>query len=331
MDSMGFDLRQTANWEALVQEVLTNSIIEGEQLPAPEVRSSLARQLGIDYAGVAVKDRRVDSTVAIMLDATKRWQDPLDKARMFRWQAALFPDGRNYAGPIITNSWRNDADGPMKVTSGAFGKEKVHFEAPAATLLEDEMRVFLNWVNEEQGLDLLMKAGVAHLWFITIHPFEDGNGRVARTLSDYIMAKSDGSDMRFYSLSSAIQDRKAEYYEQLEKTQLGSMDITNWMLWFLDVVNDAFCQASKTLEKVLYRAKFWQQYSSHAFNERQVKMLNKLMDGIEGKLNSSKWAKMTKCSTDTALRDITQLLNVGALLKEEGGGRSTSYCLTSVV
>jgi Fic family protein len=317
MEALGFQLKAEANLQTLTLDVLKSSEIEGELLDADQVRSSIARRLGMDIAGLVPSDRHVDGVVEMLLDATQQYQQPLTADRLFGWHSALFPSGR---------SGMRTAD-PMQVVSGAMGKEKIHFEAPDADRLEEEMRQFINWFNEDIYMDPIIKAAIAHLWFVTVHPFDDGNGRIARAITDMQLSCADESAQRFYSMSAQIRKERKEYYEILESTQKGSMNITNWLGWFLQCLDRALEASSETLASVLKKASFWEKHATTSLNQRQRLMLNKLLDGFEGKLNTSKWAKVTKTSPDTALRDIQDLMNKGILEKEEGGGRSTCYCL----
>lgn len=329
METLGFGLRAEATLLTLTLDVLKNSEIENEILDPEQVRSSIARKLGMEIAGLIPADRHVEGAVEIALDAIQHFDKPLTKERLFNWHAALFPTGRSSMHPIIVGNWRNDSHGPMQVVSGPYGREHVHFEAPAANRIENEMNVFLAWFNEKQMIDPILKAGLAHLWFVTIHPFEDGNGRIARTLTDLQLALADGSRQRFYSLSAQIKKERTSYYNNLEKAQKNSLDMTHWLEWFLNCINHALAETTNTLSNVLYKAHFWEKHRMTPFNERQRLMLNKLFEGFTGKLTSSKWAKMAKCSQDTAARDIQNLIEKGILIKEEAGGRSTSYILTT--
>lgn len=328
MDSLGFHLQTEASLQTLTLDVLKSSEIEGEQLDADQVRSSIARRLGIDVAGLIPSDRNVDGIVEMMLDATQQFQQSLSANRLFGWHTALFPTGRSGMHPIKVGAWRDHTtDDPMQVVSGASGRETVHFRAPDADRLEQEMKQFLIWFNHDSTNDPVLKAALAHLWFVTIHPFDDGNGRIARAIADLQLARADGSSQRFYSMSAQIRKERKEYYHILETTQKGSLDITSWLRWFLECLNRSILATDETLSVVLHKARFWEKYNATQLNERQRIMLNKLLDGFEGKLNSSKWAKITKTSTDTALRDILDLLQKKILVKEVGGGRSTSYTL----
>lgn len=325
MEALGFNLKSDAVLKTLTLDVLKSSEIEGEILHPEQVSSSIARRLGMEVSGLVTSDRHVDGVVEMMLDATQGYERPLDFDRLFGWHSALFPAGRSGMYKIIVGDWRDDSTGPMEVISGAMGKEKVHFQAPAAALLPYEMKTFVDWFNSDTRLDPVLKAGLAHVWFITIHPFDDGNGRMARAITDMMLARADGSPQRFYSMSAQIRVERKAYYEMLEGTQKGSLDITLWLQWFLDCLHDALLATDETLQQVLFKSHFWQKYATVSFNERQHMMLNKLLDDFDGKLTSSKWAKITKCSGDTALRDIQDLIVKGALRKELAGGRSTNY------
>ncbi len=327
MAALGFEFRQEAFLETLTDDVLKTSEIEGEFLEPEQVRSSLARRLGMDIAGLTPSDRHVDGVVEMMLDATREFSKPLTAERLFDWHAALFPTGRSGMYKINVGQWRSDETGPMQVVSGAMGREQVHFQAPDAGRLEAEMPLFLDWFNAEQPLDPVLKSGIAHLWFVTIHPFDDGNGRIARAIADLQLSKAEVSPQRFYSMSAQIRAQRNEYYRLLEKTQRGSSDTTEWLHWFLECLQNALLAADATLERVLAKARFWEKHATTILNQRQVLLLNRLLDGFEGKLTSSKWAKIAKCSSDTALRDIADLMNKGVLEKDEGAGRSTSYSL----
>jgi len=299
--------------------------IEGEMLNLESVRSSIARRLGVDIGAVAPVDRHVEGMVEMVLDATSRAASPLTGERLFGWHAALFPTGYSGMNKIAVGQWRDDAAGTMQVISGPMGRRKVHFQAPPADVLPAETSRYLAWANEETGEPMLIKAGLAHLWFVTLHPFDDGNGRIARAVGDLFLARADGSPQRFYSLSAQIQRERRDYYDVLERTQKGTLDVTGWLAWFLGTLGRAVTSSQTTLDAVLVKARFWQRWAGMPLNERQVKLLNRLLDGFEGKLTSSKWAAIAKCSPDTALRDITQLLELGVLKKSPGGGRSTGY------
>jgi Fic family protein len=327
MESIGFDLRNEATLETLTLDVLKTSEIEGEYLNTDQVRSSIAKRLGMEIAGSVESDRNIDGIVEMMLDATQNCSKPLTTERLFDWHAALFPTGRSRMHKITVAAWRTDSTGPMQVVSGAMGKEKVHFQAPDSSLLKSEMGRFMKWFNTDTELDLVLKAAVAHLWFVTIHPFDDGNGRIARALTDMLLAQSDNSSQRFYSMSAQIRIERKQYYEKLEKTQKGDLDITDWIIWFLSCLKNALKSTDTILSRVLYKADFWNKHGKTIMNQRQKKLLNKILDGFEGKLTSSKWAKIAKCSKDTAIRDINDLINKDILKKDEAGGRSTNYVL----
>jgi Fic family protein len=324
MERLGFDLRNEALLDTLTLDVIKSSEIEGEFLNPGQVRSSIARSLGMEMAGAVGSDRNIDGVVEMMLDATQKCFNPLTADRLFAWHAALFPTGRSGMYKITVASWRKDTTGPMQVVSGALGKEKVHFQAPDSDLLEKEMTRFIDWFNEHE-MDLVIKAAIAHLWFVTIHPFEDGNGRITRALTDMLLARADNSSQRFYSLSAQIRLERKRYYALLEKTQKGNLDITEWIIWFLNCLIKALKSTDSVLTKVLFKADFWQKHIDTSINDRQRKLLNMLMDGFNGKLSSSKWAKIGKCSKDSAVRDINDLIEKGILQKEAAGGRSTSY------
>ena len=331
---VGLALREQATLMALTSEVLKTSEIEGEQLNADSVRSSIARRLGVDIGALAAVDRNVDGVVDMVLDATARCHAPLTAQRLFGWHAALFPTGYSGLHPIAVGQWRDDRSGdneePMQVVSGAYGRQKVHFEAPGAGVLPAETERFLEWFNADAAMPPLVKAGLAHLWLVTLHPFDDGNGRIARAVGEMALARCEQAPQRFYSLSAQIQRERSDYYSQLERTQKGAMDVTPWLQWFLGCLLRAVQGAGTTVDHVLVKARFWQRWAGTAMNERQIKLVNRLLDGFEGKLTSSKWALIAKCSADTALRDINELVQLGALCKSESGGRSTSYELGDV-
>jgi len=341
METLGFPLRSEAVLQTLTLDVLKSSEIEGEILDRSQVRSSIARRLGMKISGLVPSDRYVDGVVEMMLDATQNFNKPLTKDRLFGWHASLFPAGRSGMHKITVGTWRNDRHGPMRVVSGVVGRERVHFEAPEANCLKGEMKNFLSWFNGSTSLatggsvnlDPVLKAGIAHLWFVTLHPFEDGNGRIARAIADMQLAHADGSRERFYSMSVQIRQERNTYYRVLEKTQKNTnvtkagIDVTLWLVWFLDCLNRALEATENTLADVFKKALFWESHSVESINERQRIVINKLFDGFEGKLTSSKWAKIAKCSQDTALRDILDLVEKGILTKDFAGGRSTSYLL----
>lgn len=324
---VGMALRDQASLAALTEDVLKTSAIEGELLAVDSVRSSIARRLGVDIGALAPVDRHADGVVAMVLDATSNSQAALTQARLFSWHAALFPTGYSGLTPIKVGAWRDDANGPMQVVSGPMGRQRVHFQAPPAQHLALEIQRLLDWINSPAQEPPLIRAGLGHLWLVTLHPFDDGNGRIARALGDLLLARADGSAQRFYSLSAQIQRERKAYYAILERSQKATMDVTEWLTWFLQALLRALEQAQLTLDAVLHKTRFWQQYASAALNTRQVKVLNRLLDGFEGKLTSSKWAAIAKCSSDTALRDIQDLLGRGVLVKADAGGRSTSYTL----
>lgn len=333
MEVLSFPLRSEAILQTLTLDVLKSSEIEGEILDPKQVRSSIARRLGMDIGGLVSSDRHVDGVVEMMLDATQNFDKPLTKDRLFGWHSSLFPTGRSGMHKITVGAWRNDNHGPMRVVSGAAGRERVHFEAPEAGRLNGEMKNFLSWFNQTMDIDSMLKAGIAHLWFVTLHPFEDGNGRIARAIADLQIARADGSRDRFYSMSVQIRQERNAYYDVLEKTQKNTgvtkagIDITAWLEWFLACLSRALGTTESTLADVFKKARFWESHPSGSINERQQIMINKLFDGFEGKLTSSKWAKIAKCSQDTALRDILDLVEKGILIKDSAGGRSTSYLL----
>ena len=323
---VGFGLRDQASLAALTEDVLKTSAIEGEQLDVATVRSSVARRLGVDIGALAPVDRHVEGVVDMVLNATAHCSAALTEARLYGWHAALFPTGYSGLSRIRTGGWRDDADGPMQVVSGPVGRQRVHYEAPPAACLPAEMARFLDWVNNPCPAEpALLRAGLGHLWFVTLHPFDDGNGRIARAIGDLLLARADGSPQRFYSLSAQIQRERKAYYEVLERTQKGDPEVTGWLLWFLQNLDAALTQAHRNLDAVLCKARFWQRLAGMALNARQVKVLNRLLDGFEGRLTSSKWAALAKCSADTALRDINELVALGVLQRSGAGGRSTSY------
>jgi Fic family protein len=329
MESLGFQLRAEAALENLTQEVTKSSEIEGEILDRSQVRSSIARRLGLDVGALAPADRNVEGVVEMMLDATQKFAEPLTVDRLFAWHASLFPTGRSGMTKIIVGAWRDDRSGPMQVVSGPLDSERVHFEAPAAGRIESEIAAFLDWFNGAEPADLVLKAGVAHLWFVTIHPFEDGNGRIARAIADLLLARSERTAQRFYSMSARIRDERNAYYDILEATQKNGLDVTPWLEWFLGCLDRAFDGAEHMLGNVLRKSKFWEAHSGEQFNPRQRLMINRLMDGLEGKLTTSKWAKIAKCSQDTALRDIDDLVARRVMVRDPSGGRSTSYSLVT--
>jgi len=327
MGALGFDLQNQANLEILTQDVLKSTEIEGEILNPDQVRSSIARRLGLSISGLVSSDRNVDGVVEMMLDATKNYDKPFTKERLFGWHNALFPSGYGGLYKINVGNWRDDSTGPMQVVSGAMGKEKVHYQAPSADLLDRQMEYLFNWINNNQQIDLVLKAALAHLWFVTLHPFEDGNGRIARAVTDMILAQSDKQSTRFYSMSAQIQVERKQYYDILEKTQKGSLDVSDWLEWFLTCLLNALKSSETLLSKVIFKHDFWISNKEKVENERQHKVLNMLLDRFDGKLTTVKWAKIGKCSHDTALRDIQDLIDKEILFKLPGGGRSTGYGL----
>lgn len=327
MKSLGFNLRKEAVLQTLTQDVVKSSEIEGEHLDPSLVRSSIARRLGIEMAGIEKVDRNVEGVVEMMLDATQNYHEPINKDRLFAWHASLFPTGHSGLSRITVGQWRK---GPMQVVSGYIGKEKIHFEAPSPESVDYEMDVFLDWLNDISTIDPIIKAAISHLWFVTIHPFDDGNGRIGRAIIDYMLARSEKSPQRFYSLSSQIQQERKDYYKILEQAQKGDLEITEWLEWFIDCLGRAIQGANSTLNAVLFKAQFWQEIDKFQLNERQKKIINLLLDDFEGKLTSSKFAKIIKCSQDTAYRDILELVNFGILTKNPEGGRSTSYSLANL-
>lgn len=327
MEGLGFALQKEAELETLTLDVLKSSEIEGEKLDPDQVRSSIARRLGLDAGGTEPADRAVEGVVEMMLDATQNFAAPLTDERLFGWHAALFPTGRSGMRKIIVGAWRDDASGPMQVVSGPVAKEKVHYEAPAAPLLPDEMARFIASANGVDRTDAVLRAGLAHLWFVTIHPFDDGNGRIARAIADWQLARSENSAQRFYSMSAQIRHERNDYYDILEHTQKGTLDVTPWLEWFLGCLGRAFDGTETTLGAVMRKARFWERATRLSVNDRQRLVLNSLLDGFTGKLTTKKWAVLAKSSHDTALRDIQGLIDQGLLRRDEGGGRSTSYSL----
>ena len=327
MSGLGFALRNEASLDMLTSDVVTSSAIEGEALDPFQVRSSIARRLGVDIGGTAPVSRDVEGIVEMMLDATQNFQSTLTQERLFGWHAALFPTGRSGMHRITVGAWRTAESGPMQVVSGPMGRESVHFEAPHAERLNAEMGAFLVWFNQPATDDSIIKAAIAHFWFVTIHPFEDGNGRIARAIADMALARSDNSAQRFYSMSARIEKERKEYYDQLEAAQKGNLDITAWLEWFLSCLGRAIDAAGETISHVLHKAKLWERINQHPLQDRQRKIINLLIDGMEGKLTSSKYAKIAKCSQDTALRDIRELMGWNILAQSPEGGRSTSYVL----
>ena len=327
MEALGFEVRQEATLTTLTEEIRKSAKIEGEELNENEVRSSIARRLGMNIAGLTPSPRHVDGFVEMMIDATGRSNEELTLDRLFGWHAALFPAGRSGMRKIIVGGFRDDSAGPMTVVSGALGKEKIHFEAPPAKRLKNEADDFLEWFKDNDEIDLVLQSGLAHLWFLTLHPFDDGNGRIARAISDFLLTRSEGGVQRYYSISSQIERERKDYYLKLESAQKGGLDITNWLIWYFECLGRAISNAHVILADVLKKSNFWKQFGSLVFNERQNKILNMLLDGFEGKLTTSKYAKINKCSQDTAYRDILDLVEHDALVKDAAGGRSTSYSL----
>lgn len=326
MEALGFPLREEAVLHALTEDVLKSSEIEGEVLDREQVRSSIARRLGMDIGGLVEADRNVEGVVEMMLDATQNYAQPLTAERLFGWHAALFPTGRSGMSRITVGAWRKPESGPMQVVSGPIGRERVHYEASASERLDTEMACFLDWF-ETATPDPVLKAGIAHLWFVTIHPFDDGNGRIARAIADLALARAEGTAQRFYSMSAQIRTERKTYYDMLESTQKGDLDITPWLSWFIGCLDRAFDGAETILASVMRKARFWESVAGQPLNERQRKVINRLLDGFEGKLTNAKWAGITKASSDTALRDINDLVQRGILVKDPAGGRSTSYSL----
>jgi len=325
MERLGFALRCEAELEATTEEAVKNAEIEGETLNRESVRSSVARRLGIPDAALGPEDRRADGLVEMMLDATRNFSIPLTRERLFAWQAALFPTGRSGLDAIRLGAWRDDASGPMQVVSGPIGRQKVHFEAPPAARVDAEMQAFLAWFNEPQAIDGILHAAVAHLRFVTIHPFDDGNGRIARALADMSLARAENSPQRFYSLSGQIRRDRSSYYGSLERTQKGGLDITARLLWFVECFAKTLDAAELACASVLHKAEFWHRHALTPLNERQQTMLNRLLDGFQGKLTARKWTAIAKCSMPTAQRDIKDLVDRGVLMRNEGGTKNTSY------
>lgn len=325
MDALGFDVKNNALLNVLTENILTSSEIEGEILNKEQVHSSVARKLGLEFNQNINIERNIEGVVDMMFDATQNFSQPLTNERLFGWHASLFPTGYSGMYKIETGQYRSDKNGPMQVVSGHLGKEKVHYEAPSAEVLPEEIEFLIDYINNDET-NFIIKAGIVHLWFVVLHPFEDGNGRIARALTDMLLAKNDDSSYRFYSMSSQIQKNRKSYYEILEKTQKGSMDITNWLIWFLENLLLAINSSEDILKGVLKRAEFWQKHININFNDRQKKVLNRFMDDFKGNLTTTKWAKMCNCSQDTATRDISDLIDK-KILKKSGKGRSTHYIL----
>ncbi len=329
MEGLGFDLRNEAMLSTLTQDVVKSSEIEGKILDVDQVRSSIAQRLGIDIGALTPTDHDVEGVVEMMLDATRNYNKPLTSERLFDWHASLFPTGRSGITRIVVGAWRDDSSGAMQVVSGSIGRERIHFQAPDASRINKEMGAFLKWFEEKSETDPVLRAAIAHLWFVSVHPFEDGNGRIARAIADMALARSENSQRRFYSMSTQIRQERSTYYKILESTQKGDLDITEWLDWFLGCLGRAIYGAEDIFEKVYAKAQFWEKYGNLSFNARQRDMLNRLLDNFKGKMTSSKWAKIEKCSPDTALRDINELIAHGILRKDAGGGRSTSYSLVT--
>lgn len=327
MEGIGFELREEAVLQTLTEDVIKSSEIEGELLNPEEVRSSVARRLGMEISGLTKESRDVEGVVEMMLDATQNYKESLTKDRLCGWHAALFPTGRSGMSKIIVGGWRSDENGPMQVVSGPMGKEKVHFTAPEASRLDEEMSQFLSWFNTEDSIEKVLKSAIAHLWFVTIHPFDDGNGRIARAIADCQLARADRTSQRFYSMSSQVMKFKKGYYNTLESTQKGSLDISQWLVWYIERLLEALEVTNETLSKVFVKAKFWELHKNTKLNERQILMINKLQGAFVGKLYSSKWAKITKVHRDTALKDIQDLVAKGILSDSGEGGRSTNYVI----
>ncbi len=322
INALGFSIKEETMLSTLTLDVVKSSEIEGQFLNYEQVRSSIARKLGIEYAGMVYADRNVEGVVEMLLDATQNYEKPLDEKRLFSWHAALFPTGRSGMYKIDVACYRKDE---MQIVSGAMGKEKVHYQAVPVKQVKFEMDRFLDWFNNDTDIDMVIKSAIAHFWFIIIHPFDDGNGRIARAMSDLLLARSENSSLRFYSLSNQMMLERKQYYDTLQKVQYHDADITEWVVWFLNCLYRALKNSEKTIEKVLHKADFWDKHKNTELNSRQRLMLNKLLDGFDGKLKTSKWAKITKCSQDTALRDIKDLIEKGILRQEKPGGRSTNY------
>jgi len=330
MEAIGFHLHEEAKLNAITLEIIKSGEIEGEKLNDAQVKSSVARRLGLDIGALLPEDRNIAGVVDMILDATGNYNKKLSKSRLCGWHVSMFPTGYSGINKIRTGKWRDDSNGPMQVVSGPIGREKIHYQAPVAKCLEKEMAGFVEWFNNNQQMDYILKASIAHLWFVTIHPFEDGNGRIARALTDMLLARSEDSDKRFYSMSAQIRKERNAYYDILERTQKSDMDITEWVLWFLQCLGTSFDDAENVLGNVISKSGFWNKYAALNFNDRQKLIINKMLEGFEGKLTSSKWAKIAKCSQDTAGRDIADLLDKDILIKSSSGGRSTSYELKRV-
>ena len=327
MDGLGFEVQSKTSLDVMTEDVIRSNEIEGVLLNADRVRSSVARHLGISMEGLPEPDHYTDGVVQVMIDAVRNYSDELTEQRLFNWHAALFPTGRSGINPITVAGWRVGEE-PMQVISGAHGKEKVHYEAPASADVPKEMERFLDWINNDGNIDPVLKAAVAHLWFVAIHPFDDGNGRLTRTITDMLLARADGMPHRYYSMSAAILKSKNKYYEALENTTVGDVDITLWLEWFLQTLKSAMVHSEVVVSRVVKKSLFWQEHRNVAMNERQVKVVNKLWDGFEGKLTTVKWAKLCKTSQATALRDINDLIDKGILVKGAEGSKNTCYVLS---
>lgn len=327
MSTLGFALQEEATLRVLTQDIIKSSEIEGEILDQNQVRSSVAKKLGLEVGGGMHIDRHIDGIVEMMLDATQKFAEPLNKYRLIGWHASLFPTGFSGLYDIKVGGFRDDKHGPMQVISGAYGKAKVHYQAPSAEQLEDEMSKFIHWINTIEHLDGILKAAIAHLWFVTLHPFEDGNGRIARAITDMLLARTENTAQRFYSMSAEIRKERSSYYEILEQTQKGSPDITAWLIWFLECLMRAISNTQETIGGIFNQARFWQQHAALQFNPRQTKIINMLFNNFEGNLTSSKWAKLCKCSQDSANRDILELVANNILIKQ-GAGRNTHYIMS---
>lgn len=327
MESLGFDLRQQASLTAMTSDVVKSSAIEGERLDPREVRSSIARKIGLETAGLPQPGRAVEGVVEMMLDATQNNAAPLTVSRLHTWHASLFTQPQPPVQPLTVGDWRTVDSGPMQVVSGRIGREHVHFEAPHAERLDTEIAAFLNWFNMPSTVDPILTAAIAHLWFVTVHPYQDGNGRIARAIADMALARADGVRQRYYSMSTRIDVERKDYYIQLEHAQRGTLDITDWIQWFLGCLGRAIDQADLMLHAVLYKAQLWNRINRYPVNDRQRRVINLMLDDFKGHLSTSKYAKLAKCSDDTALRDIRELLQRAIIVRNPGGGRSTSYRL----
>jgi len=325
MEGLGFDLQAEAELRTLTEDVLKSSEIEGERLDPDQVRSSIARHLGMDVAGIGRSDRDVEGVVQMMLDATREYRRPLTPERLFDWHAALFPTGRSGMHRIRVGDWRDDADGPMQVVSGPIGRRRVHYQAPPAQRIPQEMGRFLDWFRDPGETDPLIVAGVAHAWFVTIHPFDDGNGRIARAIADMALARAEQTGQRFYSMSSQLRAERNGYYDALEAAQKGDLDLTGWLEWFVLQLGNAIDGAQDALSGVIAKSRFWERHARASLGTRQIKVLNRLLEGFDGRMTTSRWARIAKCSQDTAHRDILDLVEKGAMRRDPGGGRSTSY------